>query len=170
MWLANANSFGAAVKDGSLKLVDVPEQLAFIHKEFERIHPFLDGNGRTGRLVLNLILLRLDWPPAIILKNQRGKYLAALDKADKGDCGALAEILCRSVIDNAHHLIPSIAGPVKYVPLEALVDDDLSLAALRQAAARGRLETILGEDGRRLSSKAAVKRYKESRRATKRKK
>jgi len=166
LWLESVNKFGADLNDGNLSLIDVPEKLAFIHKEFERIHPFIDGNGRTGRLVLNLILLRLGWPPSIILKNQRSKYLSALDKADKGDCSPLAEILCRSVIDNAHHLIPNIAGPIKYVPLEALVEDDLSLAALRQAAARGRLETLLGDDGRRLSSKTAVKRYKESRRKT----
>ena len=43
-----------------------PERLARVHAEFEQIHPFLDGNGRTGRLVLNLVLVRLGYPPAII--------------------------------------------------------------------------------------------------------
>ena len=45
-----------------------PEQLARVHVRFEQIHPFLDGNGRAGRLVLNLILVRLGYPPAIIYK------------------------------------------------------------------------------------------------------
>src|SRR5918996_5979048 len=40
-----------------------PEALARLHARFERIHPFLDGNGRTGRLVLNLLLGRLGYPP-----------------------------------------------------------------------------------------------------------
>jgi len=162
-WLEGVNRFGAAVKDGSMNLVEVPEQFAFIHKEFERIHPFLDGNGRTGRLVLNMMLLRLGWPPAIILKNQRGKYLAALDKADKGDCGPLAEIVCRSVISNAFHLIPGIAGPIEYVPLETLAGEGISIEALKKAASRGRLDVIVDEGGRRLSSRAAVDRYLQSR-------
>ena len=41
----------------------VPRGLARLHNEFERIHPFIDGNGRTGRLILNLVLVRLGYPP-----------------------------------------------------------------------------------------------------------
>ena len=48
-----------------------PEALAKVHARFEQIHPFLDGNGRTGRLVLNLLLVRLGYPPAIIFKGDR---------------------------------------------------------------------------------------------------
>jgi fido (protein-threonine AMPylation protein) len=161
-WIDTVNEFGGDVNTGRITLGDAPEKIAFVHKEFERIHPFLDGNGRTGRLLLNLILLRLGWPPAIVFKNQRSKYIDALDKADNGDCGPLAELLCRAVIDSAHHLIPSIAGPIKLVPLEALADAEFSLSALKKAAVRGRLEVIKGDDGRYLSSRAAVQRYKES--------
>lgn len=162
-WVDRVNAFGADLASGEVNLDGVPELLARFHCEFEHIHPFIDGNGRTGRLVLNLVLVRLGWPPAIIFKNQRTRYLNALDRADQGDYSALAELLSRSVVDNLHRLIPNIAGPARYVPLQALMDDDLTLTALKQAAARGRLEAIRGSDGQWRSSRAAVEQYKESR-------
>ena len=159
-WVDQANRFGATFADGTLGVADVPEILARIHVDFERLHPFIDGNGRTGRLLLNLILTRLGWPPAVVFKGQRRRYLTALDRADYGDLGPLAELIARSVIDNLHRLIPNIAGPAKYVPLESLADEEFSLAALKQAAGRGRLEAIIGTDGRYRSSRAAVEAYK----------
>jgi Fic family protein len=53
------------------------------HHRFEKIHPFMDGNGRTGRMLLNYILLRNDYPPLIIHKKTRAEYLEVLRKADK---------------------------------------------------------------------------------------
>jgi Fic family protein len=44
------------------------QDLAEVHCRFEQIHPFVDGAGRTGRLILNLLLVRLGYPPAIIYK------------------------------------------------------------------------------------------------------
>ncbi|MDO8963103.1 MAG: Fic family protein [Coriobacteriia bacterium] len=161
-WVEMANRLGEALSAGTIGIIEVPEALARIHVEFERLHPFIDGNGRTGRLLLNLILARLGWPPAVIFKEQRGRYLKALDRADHGDLGPLAELISRSVVDNLHRLIPDIAGPAKYVPLDALVDEEFSLAALKQAAGRGRLEAIIGTDGRYRSSRAAVEAYKAS--------
>lgn len=162
-WVDQVNGFGRAYADGTLSLNDVPEALARLHVDFERLHPFIDGNGRTGRLLLNLVLVRLGWPPIVIFKEQRSRYLKALDRADGDDLGPLAELIVRSVVDNLHRLIPNIAGPAKYVPLEALADAELSLAALKQAAARGRLEAIIGNDGRYRSSRAALEAYKASR-------
>jgi Fic family protein len=161
-WVEQVNRFGAALADGTLGLADVPEALARIHVDFERLHPFIDGNGRAGRLLLNLILTRLGWPPIVIFKEQRGRYIKALDRADHDDLGPLAEIIVRAVVDNLHRLIPNIAGPAKYVPLEALADEEFSLAALKQAAGRGRLEAIIGTDGRYRSSRAAVEAYRAS--------
>lgn len=58
---------------------------ATFHHKFEKIHPFADGNGRTGRMLLNLILLKHGYPPVIIAKKERGLYLDALSECDKVD-------------------------------------------------------------------------------------
>ncbi|MFC1666117.1 Fic family protein [Nanoarchaeota archaeon] len=55
------------------------------HHKFERVHPFWDGNGRTGRMLMNYILIRNNYPPIIIKKKLRLFYLNALRKADKSE-------------------------------------------------------------------------------------
>lgn len=138
----------------------LPEKLAWMHNEFERVHPFIDGNGRTGRLILNLILVRLGYPPVIILKRQRDAYLTAMQRADSGDYGSLGELIARAMIDNLNRfIVPNVAGPARLVPLAALADERATLAALRQAAQRGRLDAVQGADGVWQSSRKAVDQY-----------
>ncbi len=65
-------------------------QTAFdAHRELVSIHPFNDGNGRTGRLLMNLILLRGDYPPIAVRPQDRVAYLDALQQA-QGSGGAAA--------------------------------------------------------------------------------
>ena len=73
-WIKKVNALEA-------ESMTFPESLAELHCRFEQVHPFLDGNGRTGRLLLNLILVRQGYPPAIIYKRDRAKYLSALRRA-----------------------------------------------------------------------------------------
>lgn len=118
-----------------------PETLACAHARFEQIHPFLDGNGRAGRLVLNLILVRLGFPPATIYKGDRARCLNALRRADQSDCGPLGEFLARAILDSLYKfVVPAVAGPARLVPLPALVTTDIFANALRVAAIRGRLK------------------------------
>jgi cell filamentation protein, protein adenylyltransferase len=141
------------------------EVLAQLHDSFEKVHPFIDGNGRAGRLLLNLLLVRLGYPPIIVFKQQRPAYLAAMQKADKGDYGPLGEILARAIYDNLNRfIVPSLAGPARLVPLATLVDREFSLPALRQAAQRGRLDAIQGPDGIWRSSRKAVQEYRRTKR------
>lgn len=155
-WLEAANERPEGASHYVLHLADV-------HAAFERIHPFRDGNGRTGRLVLNLMLVRGGYPPAVIYKRDRQKYLAGLQRADAGDAGPLGELLARSVKHGIDRfLLPGLAGPHRIIPLTALADEDLSLIALRRAAERGRLRAQRRAD-QWYSTRAWVDEYKLSR-------
>ncbi len=57
------------------------ETASLIHLKFVNIHPFIDGNGRTSRLLLNLHLMRNNYPPIIILKTERKKYITTIMQA-----------------------------------------------------------------------------------------
>lgn len=157
-WLGDAQ----ALRD--LDAPHLPAELAWLHARFEQIHPFLDGNGRAGRLLLNLLLVRLGYPPAIIRKADRERYLAALGHADAGDSGPLGELLTRAILDNLHRfVVPAVAGPAQRVPLPALATERLSANALRVAAVRGRLKAVKTPDGTWRSSRAWVDEYVASR-------
>ncbi len=159
-WVADVAALGETSTTGTELDVPLPEQLAKLHHRFECIHPFIDGNGRAGRLALNLVLVRLGYPPVVILKKQRDAYLRALQRADEGDHGALGEIIARAMLDNLNRfVVPNVAGPARLVPLTALADDQFSVPALRQAAQRGRLDATQGPDGIWRSSRHAVNNY-----------
>jgi fido (protein-threonine AMPylation protein) len=50
----------------------------------QQSHPFVDGNGRTARLLMNMVLLMMGYPAAIISKNDRLSYINSLEKAQLG--------------------------------------------------------------------------------------
>jgi fido (protein-threonine AMPylation protein) len=142
----------------------IAEALAVVHARFEQIHPFLDGNGRAGRLIVNLLCVRLGIPPAIIYKGDRSRYLSALRRADQGDPGPLGEFLARAILDNLYKfVVPAVAGPARMVPLPALATPELSANALRVAAIRGRLKAAKAADGSWRSSKVWVDEYRATR-------
>ena len=133
---------------------------AIHHAWFERIHPFVDGNGRVGRLLLNFMLIQAGYPPAVILASQRPRYLQALKLADSENPNSLAEVIARAVSGAlSRFLIPNLAGEAKLVPLTALAaQGPYSAAYLRQLVLAERLRAI--RDGNLwLSSRAWMKDY-----------
>lgn len=73
------------------------EQAALAHFHLVSIHPFVDGNGRTARLLMNLILMKNGYPPAIILKNDRKKYYDVLERAHSGKTESFVFFVGRSL-------------------------------------------------------------------------
>ena len=61
------------------KTMNIIERIALFHLEFEGIHPFIDGNGRTGRLILNLELIRNGYPAINVKFSDRKRYYEAFD-------------------------------------------------------------------------------------------
>lgn len=74
------------------------ERAARVHGEFVKIHPFIDGNGRTSRLLMNLELMQAGFPATVITVEQRLAYYEALDKAHcTGDYGDFIALVANSV-------------------------------------------------------------------------
>lgn len=78
--------------------IHVIERIARFHLEFEGIHPFIDGNGRTGRLILNLELIRNGFPPINVKFTDRKRYYDAFDAFYRDDdAGAMIDLIAEYV-------------------------------------------------------------------------
>ncbi|MCH2534878.1 MAG: Fic family protein [Bdellovibrionales bacterium] len=72
-------------------------EAALAHFELVSIHPFVDGNGRTARLLMNLVLIKKGFFPAVILKNDRLKYYDVLERGHSGDIDDFVFFIGRSL-------------------------------------------------------------------------
>lgn len=73
-------------------------EAAWLHHRFTQIHPFQDGNGRVARCLATLVFLRAGWFPLVIrdLKQERERYIDALERADEGDLAPLVGVFASS--------------------------------------------------------------------------
>lgn len=84
--------------DYSMSKEHIVTKLARFHIEFEGIHPFIDGNGRTGRLLMNLELMKAGYPPIDIKFTDRASYYNAFDEYyEKGNLSAMENLIAKYI-------------------------------------------------------------------------
>ena len=126
------------------------ERAALAHHRLVAIHPFIDGNGRTARLVLNLLLMREGYPPTIIQRVNRRQYYRVLAQADAANEAPLVNFVGRAVERSLTLYLeactPRTAPPApqdEWLPLrEAAQGTSYSQEYLSLLARKGRLEAI----------------------------
>lgn len=139
------------------------ELAAYIHHRLVFIHPFSDGNGRTARLVMNVLLMREGYPLTIILKNDRRRYYRLLEQADTGTMEAyvrfIAQAVERSLDIYLRALSQTSEEPEKLYTLSELSKyTPYSAKYLNLQVRAGKLEAV--KKGRIwLASQEAVQRY-----------
>lgn len=92
------------------------------HHGFEAVHPFEDGNGRTGRLLLNLMLMRDGYPPALVLREWAFRYYQALEAAHFGQYTQLVNLIGQAVESGLDFYLDACAAypDEQYLPLSEL--------------------------------------------------
>ena len=137
-WVRYVNGGGASG--------DLIERAGIAHAGFEVVHPFLDGNGRTGRLLLNWMLLKSGYPPAIILVEERARYIQALATAAPPhplDYGPLSQLVAERIDASLTLYLQSMVTDDRFRELsmeDAAERAGISARRLRGLAAEGKLE------------------------------
>lgn len=144
----------------------VVEFSALLHHKFVHIHPFEDGNGRTGRLLMNIFLMKYGFPIAIIQKNDRQKYYRTLRAADSEDFKPLVNFVAQAVLRSLNIYLDTLT-PVKekepYISLaEAAQKGPYSAAYLGKLAKEGKIEAHKFKRNW-VTTKEAIERYQASR-------
>lgn len=122
--------------------LSVVAQLAIAHAQFETIHPYEDGNGRVGRLLMPLILAAEGYPPlylsGALLRNRRGYYEALLRVQVAGDWEPWLCMVCDAVVEAVDDAI-AIAHDIDVL----VADWDARVAAFRSDSVARRLPRLL---------------------------
>lgn len=146
--------------------LDIVIKSSIFHHRFVWIHPFFDGNGRTARLVFNLLLMRAGYPPAIILKNDRKKYYEALNQANQGDYSKLLLLVLQALERSLNIYLGSLNNTYDdYEPIVRIVEDakvPYSQEYVSLLARRGKIDAF--KEGRTwLTTRQAIFDYIENR-------
>lgn len=156
----------AWIKENKRKLHPI-ELASLIHYKLTAIHPFFDGNGRTARLIMNIILMNASYPLTVILKNDRKKYYDVLSKADKGNSIPFVRFVTQAVERSLDIYLDILTPKEKKEEILMSLNQlsrwtKFSAKYLNLLARNGKLEAH--KEGRIwFSSKKAIERYLDSR-------
>jgi len=138
------------------------KKAAYIHHEFVRIHPFIDGNGRVARLITNFYLMKNGYPPIVIQKEDRKKYYKTLNKADQGNLSDFATFIAHSVNESIQYYLSSFIDEERLESLSELSKkSDYSQEYLSLRARQGKLDAVKIENIW-YSSKRGLKDYQKT--------
>lgn len=85
---------------------------ALVHAQLVTIHPFVDGNGRTARLLMNLVLLQSGYVITIIPPIMRAAYISAIQKANKGNITPFLEFITEMVYESSKEYVRLIRSAI----------------------------------------------------------
>jgi Fic family protein len=114
------------------------DQISRFHLEFETIHPFNDGNGRVGRILINWQLARLGFPPVIIRNKGKEKYYDTFGKyRSNQEIGGLTHLLYLALTESLHKRLAYLRGNTiiplsEYAKLEGVITPIVFNKARRQ--------------------------------------
>lgn len=101
-------------------------RIAKLHTEFESIHPFIDGNGRIGRVLNNYLLIREGFPPIIVRNKEKEIYYSALRSFDDShNAKPMIRIIELAVLESLHKRLTYLNG-LEIIPLSKYIDDKKS--------------------------------------------
>lgn len=135
------------------------ETSAFLHHRFVEIHPFIDGNGRVARLLMNLYLIAHGYPPIVLKKEDRGKYYRFLRAADAGNLAPFANFIGKAVDESLTLYLAIFGGTDELLPLKGLAKETTySQEYLSLRARQGVLDAVkIGKIW--YSSKRSIEQY-----------